>query len=260
MNAFADSSTDPSSTSSPAPHSAMSAMEDLYGPLLTPSSLVIAQLGQTLDGRIATQQGHSRYITGSADIEHLHRLRALVDAVVVGAQTVILDDPQLTVRKVAGKNPVRVLLDPAGRIPHDRRILQEPEAPTLWIRNRLQEESAANALALGAHVEVLTWPEPVSREGFPPGQVLDVLAARGLRRVLIEGGGITVSRFLAAGVLDRLHLTVAPMLLGSGRPSITLDVIDRLDDALRPACRHFSLGPDVLFDLDLRSILPSGAG
>jgi riboflavin biosynthesis pyrimidine reductase len=70
--------------------------------------------------------------------------------------------------------------------------------------------------------------------------------------VLVEGGGITVSRFLAAGVVDRLHVTVAPLLIGSGRPALTLEPIDTLRQALRPRCRHFHLGDDILFDLDLR--------
>ena len=71
--------------------------------------------------------------------------------------------------------------------------------------------------------------------------------------ILVEGGGVTVSRFLEAGLLDRLHLTVAPILMGSGRRGITLPPIETLDQALRPPCRHFSLGDDLLFDMDLSS-------
>ena len=79
------------------------------------------------------------------------------------------------------------------------------------------------------------------------------LRARGFRRLLIEGGGATVSRFLQADALDRLHITVAPLLIGSGPPALTLDPIDSLSEALRPRCRRFRLGDDILFDLDLRS-------
>ena len=96
------------------------------------------------------------------------------------------------------------------------------------------------------------------RDGFDLVALLERLRARGLRRILVEGGGVTVSRFLREGLLDRLHLTVAPLLIGSGRPSITLAAIASLDDALRPACRRFTLGEDVLFDLDLRSVSESG--
>jgi diaminohydroxyphosphoribosylaminopyrimidine deaminase/5-amino-6-(5-phosphoribosylamino)uracil reductase len=78
--------------------------------------------------------------------------------------------------------------------------------------------------------------------------------------VLIEGGGITVSRFVQAGVVDRLHVTVAPLLIGSGRPALTLATIQSLDQALHPRCRHFRLGEDMLFDLDLRTSSPAESG
>ena len=94
---------------------------------------------------------------------------------------------------------------------------------------------------------------PASGEGWiDPGLILARLSGLGLGRVLVEGGGKTVSGFLGAGVLDRLHLTVAPLLIGSGLPSIELPPIDRLSDALRPRARSFPLGSDILFDLDLR--------
>ena len=89
-------------------------------------------------------------------------------------------------------------------------------------------------------------------DGFELGAVLDALRGQGLRRVLVEGGGITVSRFLQAGLLDRLHVTVAPLLIGSGRAALTLPPVETIAQAIRPRCRHFHLGEDVLFDLDLR--------
>ncbi|HEV7823266.1 MAG TPA: RibD family protein, partial [Burkholderiales bacterium] len=78
--------------------------------------IVVGQIGQSLDGRIATASGHSRYINGPAGLCHLHRLRSLVDAVLVGVGTALADDPQLTVRHVAGPHPARVVLDPKGRL------------------------------------------------------------------------------------------------------------------------------------------------
>ena len=220
---------------------------DLYLPLTRGPDLVIGQLGQSLDGRIATVSGKSRYITGPEDIRRLHRLRALVDAVIVGVVTVALDDPQITVRKVEGENPVRVVLDPNGRLGQDRRVFSDGVAPTIVVRRTGVDDPQA---AGDGPPEVLTLPAS-GAEGFEPGGVLEALRARGLRRVLVEGGGVTVSRFLEAGVLDRLHLTVAPMLMGSGRPGITLPPIDTLDQSLRVRCRHVPLGDDLLFDLDL---------
>lgn len=222
-----------------------SQLDSIYRPLLRRGPLVMAQLGQTLDGRIATRTGHSHYVTGPEDIVHLHRLRALVDAVVVGAGTAISDDPRLTVREVPGANPVRVLLDPSARVPLDRCMFRDSAAPTLWI---VAPQAAVGAVPGG--VQLLRLEESPEGGGFRPQDVLEILAAHGLNRVLVEGGGITVSRFLDAGALHRLHLTVAPILLGSGRPSLTLDPVDRLDQALRPRCRRFLLGADLLFDLE----------
>ena len=236
---------------------------DLYLPLARGPDFVIGQLGQSLDGRIATVSGKSHFITGPEDIRRLHRLRALVDAVILGAGTVAQDDPRLTVREVEGENPVRVVLDPDGRLGADRRIFSDGEAPTLAVRGETAPTSRSPTPDDGPYgrgefpledgprgPEVLTLPAS-GPEGFEPGAVLEALRARGLRRVLVEGGGITVSRFLEAGLLDRLHVTVAPILMGSGRPAITLPPIETLDQALRARCRHVPLGDDLLFDLDL---------
>lgn len=221
---------------------------DIYVPVRIGRDIVMGQLGQSLDGRIATEGGASHFVTGPKDIERLHRLRALVDAVVVGAGTVAHDDPRLTVRLVEGPNPVRVVLDPAGRLDAGRRVFTEPDSRTIVVRGA----SGGATAGAGPHEELGV---PGSeRGGLDLTVLLAELRARGLRRILVEGGGVTVSRFLEAGLLDRLHVSVAPLLIGSGRPSITLDPVVSLDQALRPSCRHFRLGEDVLFDLDLRAV------
>src|SRR6476620_1931847 len=100
--------------------------EELFGPLrrgAVDELIVVGQCGQSIDARIATPTGHSHYINGEAGLAHLHRLRALVDAVVVGVGTAIKDDPQLTVRRVEGPNPARVIVDPSGRLPPGARVL-----------------------------------------------------------------------------------------------------------------------------------------
>ncbi|MEQ7869962.1 RibD family protein [Chromohalobacter salexigens] len=212
----------------------------------TPGRFVIGQLGQSLDGRIATVSGASHYVTGEASRVHLHRLRALVDAVLIGAGTACADDPRLSVRHVSGHNPVRVILDPNGRVPATQGVFQNDEAPTLHItRHPLPRE------ALGAHVDTCVVEDAAD---LTPAALCRTLAARGLRRVLVEGGGQTVSRFLADGELDRLHVVVAPLLIGSGRPAVSLAEIETLDTALRPPCRTFAMGDDTLFDLALRAV------
>ena len=208
--------------------------------------LVVAQLGQSLDGRIATRTGDAFPVTGPADRAHLHRLRALVDAVVVGVGTVAADDPLLTVRDVAGDDPVRVVLDPAARAPRHSRVLCDG-GRTLWC-----VAPGTDVGDVGDPVEVVRL-VPDSGGRLPPRDVLAALAARGLRRVLVEGGGRTVSSFAAAGALHRLHLTVAPVLLGHGGVAgLTLPGPDLARDAVRPPSRAVRLGADICFDLDLR--------
>jgi diaminohydroxyphosphoribosylaminopyrimidine deaminase/5-amino-6-(5-phosphoribosylamino)uracil reductase len=204
---------------------------------------VLGQLGQSLDGRIATPTGHSRTIGGGEAIAHLHRLRALADAVVVGIGTVLVDDPQLTVRQVEGRSPVRVVIDPKGRLPAGARMLADDGTDCITVQTTAMERPArVSSLCL-----------PAAPDGrIAPRDLIAALAARGLRRLLIEGGGHTVSAFLAAGVLDRLHLCISPVLIGSGLTGLCLPPIARMGEAMRPPCRIYRIAEDVLFDLDLR--------
>lgn len=214
-------------------------LADRYGPLVEAGErLVIAQLGQSVDGFIASRTGDACFVTGEEDREHLHRLRALVDAVVVGASTVTADDPQLTVRAVAGTNPVRVVLDPHARIPVQSGLLTDSQAATLWLVG--VDANVPDEIA--PHVEIHRLP---NQDGFATRQVLKFLQQRGLGRVLVEGGGVTVSGFLRAGCLDRLFLTSAPMLVGDGVPGIRFDGSDALSEALSAPIRRFILGADI---------------
>lgn len=211
---------------------------------------VVAQLGQSLDGRIATITGASKYINGSGALDHLHRLRAQVDAVIVGVGTVVADDPQLTVRRCPGAHPVRVVIDPEGRAPKDARLFHDAAAPVIAIvRPGAAAPAGAEALPL-----------PAGPRGFCPQAIVAALAARGLRRILVEGGAETLARFIDAGAVDQLHVLVAPMILGSGKPGFRLAPIETLDQAMRPraAVHRFEDG-DVLFALDLRADEAAGA-
>lgn len=211
---------------------------------------VIAQLGQSLDGRIATLNGHSRYINRFAALDHLHRLRAEVDAVVVGIGTVIADNPQLTVRRVPGRSPARVVIDANGRLPDDARCLEDDGAPRLVLR------AASRPVPAGVE-EMLV--ESLPEGGLSPRSIVDRLFAAGYRRLLIEGGARTISLFLQHGAVDRLHVLVAPMIIGSGVPGIELPPIAVVDDALRPVTQvHVLADGDVLFDCDLRRAVSEG--
>lgn len=218
----------------------------LFGPLRTGAAdglVVVGQIGQSLDGRIATPSGHSKYINGPAGIEHLHRLRALVDAVVVGVGTAIADDPLLTVRRVEGPQPARVVLDPKGRLPASAKVFADDGVRRLLIT------AEGTRCAPPSGVEVLAL--PITGKHIAPATILAALAGCGFRRILIEGGADTVSRFLTAGCLDRLHVMVAPIILGAGRESFILPPIERADQALRMPITAHQLDDEVLFDCDL---------
>ncbi len=224
-----------------------------YLPLcLAGPRVAFAQLGQSLDGFIATRTGDADFVTGPEDRCHLHRLRALADAVLVGAGTAVADDPRLTVRACAGNNPVRVVLDPRGRVPLHSGVFTDGAAPTLWV---VGPDAAPVPRPDG--VDVLVLPDAAAAS---PGRLLAALAARGLGRVLIEGGGVTVSRFLQDRALHRLYVTVAPVLLGDGVPGLRFPGTPVMREALRPPLRRTLLGEDTLFELDLRPLATPGDG
>lgn len=219
---------------------------ELYAPLCRPApvgspspsaqgSFVVAHLGQSLDGRIAPPNGKPEAITGLADVTHNHRMRALFDVCLVGAGTVCHDNPALTVRHVEGQNPVRAVIDPERRLSIDYSLFKDGLAPTLLMCRR---EHCGRGDGHGL-AEIVGVDSECS-----PSAVLEALRARGLRRIFIEGGGVTVSRFLAASCLHRLQIAVSPFILGQGRPGIDVGQTLRL----RPRVRRFNLADDVLFE------------
>ncbi len=220
---------------------------DLYLPLLAASAqrpVVVAHLGQSIDAQIATESGDSCYVNGREDLTHLHRLRALCDAIVVGAGTVGTDDPRLTTRRVKGPNPVRIVIDPQRRLSPDRRVFTDGEALTLV---------ACNADRLdGLNDEATLIGVPCNAEGLSLDALLVALQRRGLQALFVEGGGVTVTRWMQAGLLDRLQIATAPVIIGAGRPALRLPSAPDMKTCLRPAFRVFRMGEDFLWDFDIR--------
>lgn len=216
----------------------------LFGPLVEAEQrdqrFVIAQLGQSLDGRIATPSGHSHYINGEKALEHLHRLRARVDAVVVGASTIALDNPALTVRRVKGRNPARVVIDPHRRIDPKAKIFTSDGTQKYVIGPPTENDSdAVTCISNG------------TAKTYDTDWIVTELNKRGFKRLLIEGGATTVSRFIADGAIDRLHILTGPMIIGSGPSGLNLPAIETLEDAVRPhVATHILEGGDVVFDCD----------
>lgn len=214
----------------------------VYGALVHPNTdrFVFAQIGQSLDGRVATESGDASDISGPDGFAHLHRLRALADAVVIGVRTALHDDPQLTVRMAQGENPARVVIDPGGRLPNTVRLLNDCGTRRIIIQT-VDKVRPPN-------VEVIRLPQA---KWIAPQDILDALTALGFKRIMIEGGGITIAQFLEANLLDRLHVAVAPMIIGSGLQSLTTTPIATLAMARRPQMDVYNLGSDILFDCAL---------
>ena len=225
------------------------AMIDLYLPICGATDanpMTVGHLGQSLDGFIATHAGESQYVTGEENILHLHRMRALCDAVVVGAGTVAADDPQLTTRHVTGPSPLRVVLDPTRRLAEHYKVFNDDSAETLYVCAKSLARPGETHVGRAAIVALDDGPD-----GVDAGDVRRELRARGCHRIFVEGGGVTVSMFLEANLLDRLQIAIAPLLIGDGRPAIRLAPRTALSDCHRPRYRVFRMGADVLFDCEI---------
>lgn len=172
---------------------------------------VALKLAQTLDGRIATVSGESKWITGQASRTEVHRLRSRYDAVLTSADTVIADDCRLTVRRCAGRNPLRVVLDRRLRIPATAGIVDGSAETLVFTSLSMQNTEKARSFEEKG-VTVLGVPEQEC--GLDLAAVLHALHQRNVLSVLVEGGGRLASSFVAAALLDKLYVFIAPMLFG----------------------------------------------
>ncbi len=193
--------------------------------------LVTLKLAASLDGRIATATGDSRWITGEDSRRYTHRLRNEHDAVLVGAETVLRDDPQLTCRLRGGRNPLRVVVDGKLRIPTTARIVRDSRSvPTVVVTTSHAAKNRIAALE-AAGVEVVRCRSKRGRIAMR--DVLRVLGGRGLLSVLVEGGASIAGQFLQQRLVDRLLVFFAPKLIGAdGRPMLDALGVRRMSEAI----------------------------
>jgi diaminohydroxyphosphoribosylaminopyrimidine deaminase/5-amino-6-(5-phosphoribosylamino)uracil reductase len=214
--------------------------------------LVTLKLAASLDGRIATRTGASRWITGAPARRLVHRWRNEMDAVLVGAGTVIADDPALTCRMRGGRDPLRVVVDGRLRVPRGARVFSgDMAARTLLFTAK--RSGAKIAILRRRGVEVVALP---GRAGvFSLRDLLAELARRGVSSVLVEGGAGLAAALLRERAVDRLRCFLAPLLIGGdGRPMLESLGVGELGDALRCADLHVErVGDDVLLSAELQA-------
>lgn len=182
-----------------------------------PRPEITLKIAQTLDGRVATSRGDSRWITGHESRRRGHALRAAHDAIIVGAGTVAADDPELTVRLVAGPDPLRVILDSRLRTPLTARVFGRDPHRTLFATT---DAAPAGLLAQVRGTGAGVVPFPPAGGRVPLDGLVRELKVRGIRSALVEGGPEVIGSFLRARLADRMVVFVAPKIVGTGRAAI----------------------------------------
>jgi len=210
--------------------------------------LVTIKFAQTLDGRIATASGDSRWISSEAFRKMAHRLRAINDAILVGIDTVLADNPRLTVRLVKGRNPLRVILDSRLRIPLDCEIVRtRDEAPVIIATTaHADREKGSRLRELG--IEVLEIQVDDSG-GIDLKSLLQELGERNLSSLLVEGGSKVITSFLRQKLADKLVVAIAPKILGSGIDAVGELNINQISQALKLTFQKISrAGEDIVIE------------
>lgn len=222
----------------PAPPDATRLLGDVDPPADRP--YVVLKYAQTLDGRIATATGDSKWISGEDERGVSHALRAACDAVMVGVGTVLRDDPRLTVRLVPGASPLRVVLDSTLRTPSAALVLRGDAVTVVITTERAAEAERERLRALGAGVRVV----PAGPAGVDLPAALRVLRELGVRSLLVEGGARVITSLLGAGLVDRLVVGTAPKIIGAGTEAVGDLGVARVGEGISLRNRSVYVTPD----------------
>ena len=211
---------------------------------------IVLKYAQTIDGRIATRTGDAKWISGEPERRVAHAMRAGCDAVLVGARTMLQDDPQLTVRMVPGASPMRVVLDSTLRTPLTAKVLSDDAATLILCRPDADPGRRLELAATGVMVrDVAGGPE-----GLRITEVLRLLRSLGVASLLVEGGGRVITSLLQAGAVDRVVVSVSPTIIGTGVEAVGPLGVTRIAQGIRLVNRSVYLaGDDLLLGFDVQS-------
>ena len=210
-------------------------------PLFTKNdNFLIGQIGQSLDGKIALNNGNSHYINEKESILYLHCLRAVCDGVLVGVNTVIKDNPLLTTRKIKGSSPVRLIIDPSLKLSNKYKIFKDNNQNIIFTNSNKQKK-INNTL-------IVKFP----KKNFT-NNIFKYLKKTSFKNILVEGGPTTLSNFIEMKLLNYMQFIISPTLIGSGIDSLKLKPITNLKNAIRVENTISKLGKEIVMTLNLNS-------
>lgn len=208
--------------------------------LLKNNSNLIGQIGQSIDGKIALNNGRSHYINEKESIIYLHCLRSISDGVLVGVNTIIKDNPLLTTRKIKGQNPTRLIIDPSLKLTNKYKIFKDNNKNIIFT-NSSKRKKLYNTI-------IVKFP----KKNFTLN-IYKYLKKTSLKTILIEGGPTTLSHFIELKLLNYMQFIISPTIIGSGIDSLKLKPITNLKNAIRKKNTISKLGKEIIVTLDFNS-------
>ena len=202
--------------------------------------LVIAQIGQSIDGRIALNNGNSHYINNPKSIIYLHCLRSISDAIIVGSNTIKKDDPLLTTRKIKGTNPKRIIIDGSLSLNNKYKIFNDGNENIIFTKSNKNIRLNNSTIIR------------LKEKNFTKNLITQIKKLK-YKNILVEGGSKTISELINNKYIDILQFMIAPILIGSGINSLNLKEISNLNKAIRPKHNFNELENEIIVNLFLNS-------